>query len=299
MISKNNAKSFSPIYEIEPNILLLRLQNSTEETLPFEHPIDETFIQFHFCLKGLLHFGFNSGKYHLNILEDKSLLLYNPNQRLPVNLELKPHSSSVSAFISLKKLHELFSASTHYIDFLSEDNQNKKYYAEDHISASMAVVLSQILNFNLHPSVENIYLKAKIYELIGLFFNKTEATDTEQCPFLVDEDNVRKIKTAKEIAIQQMSNPPSLQELADEVDLSLKKLKEGFKEIYGYTVYAYILNYKMEYARKLLEKGNKNVNEIGLILGYSTASHFISAFKKKYGTTPKKYLQANSYHNSL
>jgi len=29
-------------------------------------------------------------------------------------------------------------------------------------------------------------------------------------------------------------------------------------------------------------------------LGYSTASHFITAFKKKYGTTPKKYLMSVS-----
>ena len=47
---------------------------------------------------------------------------------------------------------------------------------------------------------------------------------------------------------------------------------------------------KMEVARKLLEAGNHNVNEVGLKVGYSTSSHFISAFKKKYGTTPKKYL---------
>ncbi len=292
MYSKNNAKSSDIVYEIEPNILLARLQNTSQEPYQFIYPIDETFIQFHFCLKGLLKFGFNSGQYSLDISEDKSLLLYNPNQKLPVNLDLKSNSSSVSVFISLKKLHELFSASTHYIDFLTEDNRDKKYYSEDQIPASMAVVLSQMLNFNLHPSVEKIYLKAKVYELLGLFFNKTEATDVEQCPFLVDEDNVRKVKMAKEIALQHLANPPSLQELADEVGLSLKKLKEGFKEIYGETVYAYILSQKMEYARKLLEKGNKNVNEIGLTLGYSTASHFISAFKKRFGTTPKKYLKS-------
>jgi AraC-like DNA-binding protein len=46
----------------------------------------------------------------------------------------------------------------------------------------------------------------------------------------------------------------------------------------------------MEYARQLLDNGQNNVNEVGLKVGYSTASHFISAFKKKYGTTPKKYL---------
>jgi len=293
MDSKNNAKSSDVMYEVAPNILLLRLQNTTSGPIQFEYPIDETFIQFHFCLRGQLDFGFNNGQYSLNIVEDKSLLLYNPNQKLPVNLNLKSESAAVSAFISLKKLHELFNASTHYIDFLTGDNRDKKYYSEDQVSASMAVVLSQMLNFNLNSSVEKIYLKAKVYELLGLYFNTAEEGDVEQCPFLIDEDNVRRIKMAKEIAIQQMSNPPSLKVLADEVGISLKKLKEGFKEIYGDTVYSYILNYKMEYARKLLERGNKNVNEIGLIIGYSTASHFIAAFKKKYGTTPKKYLQAS------
>jgi AraC-like DNA-binding protein len=291
MISKNNAISSDMIFEVESDISILRLKNQDAEALNFQYPIDESFIQFHFCLKGDIDFGFNNGAYKLNIDEDKCLLLYNPNQKLPLNMTLKSGSQAVSAFISLKKLHQLFSASTHYIEFLKEDNKDKKYYSEEKMTASMAVVLSQILNFNLHPSVEKLYLKAKVYELLGLFFNKTEEIDIEQCPFLADEENIRKIKMAKEIAIQQMVNPPTLQDLSDEVGLSLKKLKEGFKEIYGDTVYAYILNYKLEYARRLLERGNKNVNEVGLSVGYSTASHFIAAFKKKYGTTPKKYLQ--------
>ena len=33
-----------------------------------------------------------------------------------------------------------------------------------------------------------------------------------------------------------------------------------------------------------------NVNELSLKLGYSMPSHFIAAFKKKFGTTPKKYI---------
>jgi AraC-like DNA-binding protein len=87
-----------------------------------------------------------------------------------------------------------------------------------------------------------------------------------------------------------MTEPPTLQELAIEVELSLKKLKEGFKQVYGDSVYSYLFDYKMDVARKLLESGEHNVNEVGLKVGYSTASHFIAAFKKKYGTTPKKYI---------
>ena len=89
-----------------------------------------------------------------------------------------------------------------------------------------------------------------------------------------------------------MAEPPSLQELALEIGLNLKKLKEGFKQIYGDTVYSFLFDYKMEHARKLLESNLYNVNEVGSQVGYSTASHFIAAFKKKFGTTPKKYVMS-------
>jgi len=110
-------------------------------------------------------------------------------------------------------------------------------------------------------------------------------------PFLVDEDNVKRIRRAKELIIAKMAEPPSLPELAKEVGLSLKRLKEGFKQIYGDSVYSFLFGYKMEYARRLLDSGQYNVNEIGLRIGYSTSSHFIAAFRKKYGTTPKKYMK--------
>jgi AraC-like DNA-binding protein len=96
---------------------------------------------------------------------------------------------------------------------------------------------------------------------------------------LIDEDNVLKIKKAKEIIIANMAEPPGLQELADEIGLNLKKLKMGFKQIYGDTVYGFF-DYKMDFARKLLDSGSYNVNEVGLKIGYSTGSHFIAAFKE-------------------
>jgi AraC-like DNA-binding protein len=138
----------------------------------------------------------------------------------------------------------------------------------------------------------DLYVKGKVYELIALYFNKTDNLALEQCPFLVDEENVKRIRKAKDIILQRMTEPPSLPELAEEIGLSLRKLKEGFKQIYGDSVYSFLFDYKMEYARKMLESNQYNVNEVGLKVGYSTSSHFIAAFKKKYGTTPKKYLMS-------
>ena len=158
----------------------------------------------------------------------------------------------------------------------------------------MAVVLSQISQKQIHSSMESLYLKGKVYELMSLYFNRDEEANIEQCPFLIDETNIRKIRNAKDIMISRMAEPPSLQDLADEIGLSLKKLKEGFKQVYGNSVYGFLYDYKMETARKMLSSGVLNVNEVGLRVGYSTASHFITAFKKKYNTTPKKYLMSLS-----
>ena len=87
----------------------------------------------------------------------------------------------------------------------------------------------------------------------------------------------------------EMNNPPGLQELAKQVGLNIKKLKSGFKEYYGSPVFTFLLNYKMELAKTLLIEQQFNVNEIASKLGYSTSSHFIAAFKKKYGITPKQF----------
>ena len=207
-----------------------------------------------------------------------------------MELDLAVNTQLVTVLISIKKFHSLFSQDADHIHFLSPENSTKKYYDNGNITPSMAVVLSQILSSNIHESMKALYLKGKVYELLSLYFNKNEDADSEQCPFLVDEDNVRKIRKAKEIILEQMVEPPSLQALSEEIDLSLSKLKEGFKQLYGETVYGYLLTHKMEEARRMLESGKFNVNEVGLKVGYSTSSHFIAAFKKKYNTTPKKYL---------
>ena len=285
--------TFDEIF-LEDGFFVLTSKNENDTIGILEREIDSSYIQFHFCTKGSGIFVFNQGTYTLNINEDTSLLLYNPQRDLPIHLELQPHSWLVSLAISIKKFHGLFSQDANYVTFLSDENKNKKYYTDGKINPSMAVVLNQLMSFNLNSSIKSLYFKGKVYELLSHYFNRSEDADIEQCPFLVDEVNVSKLKKAKDLIIANMAEPPSLKELAQNVDLSLKKLKEGFKQIYGDTVYGFLFDYKMEVARKLLESGDYNVNEVGLKVGYSTSSHFISAFKKKFGTTPKKYITAST-----
>lgn len=276
--------------KIENDFTLYCFQNDDNENKIVQQSVNQGLIQFHFGIKGKGKFVFNQGSYALDLNEEKSFLFYNPQKELPINLELKPKTWVISIVISIKKFHSLFSSEAENIPFLSKENNDKKYYKEEDISPSMAIVLNQIFHYNLSPAIKKLYYKAKAYELLSLYFNRSEDPSAEQCPFLLDEENVLKIRKAKDIILGKMSEPPSLQELADEVGISLKKLKEGFKEVYGDTVFGFLLDYKLDYARQLLDSGSYNVNEVGIKIGYSASSHFIAAFKKKFGTTPKKYI---------
>ena len=279
---------------IDDGFYILRYKNDDDKILNYQEAVSQEFIQFHFCQKGTGAFEFNGGAYKLPLESKNVILLYNPQKALPIDLNLTSESAVVSLVISIKKFHSLFSEDANLIHFLSPENNTKKYYDTRPISPAMSVVLSQIMEAKIHESIQPLYFKGKVYELLSLFFNKSEDTDIEQCPFLVDEQNVRKIRKAKEIILNQMTEPPTLLELSSSIGLNIKKLKEGFKQIYGDTVYGYLLDHKMNEARSMLNSKQYNINEISLKLGYSTSSHFIAAFKKKFGTTPKKYLMSVS-----
>ncbi|MGB5983637.1 MAG: AraC family transcriptional regulator [Nonlabens sp.] len=286
---KNIAKGAAEVTFIEDGFQVVRIKN-TEGAHSFQHEVDCSYLQFHFCIKGGVQLAFNEGSYKLQLDEQNSYLLYNPSRDLPMDLVLKQDTWMITVLVSITKFHSLFSQDADHVSFLSKENKDKKYYMDGKISPAMAVALHQLMNYNLNDTIKQLYFKGKSYELLSLYFNKEEDANIDACPFLADEENMRKIKQAKEIIVERMTDPPSLNDLAQEINLSLKKLKEGFKEVYGDTVYGFALDHKMDYARQLLDSGQHNVNEVGLKVGYSTGSHFISAFKKKFGTTPKKYL---------
>ncbi|WP_397446112.1 helix-turn-helix domain-containing protein [Polaribacter sp. R77954] len=289
---KNVGESTFEEITLDDGFYVLHFQNESKEVQVFERAINSTFIQIHFCLRGYSKFLFNNGAYSFDVLDARSILLYNPQRTLPIHLENQPKTTLLSLLISIEKFHSLFSKESGYIPFLSDENKNRKYYDDTEIKPTVSIVLQQIINSNINSSIRNLYVKGKVYELLSLHFQQDENVEGEYCPFLVDEQNVLKIRKAKEIIIERMAEPPSLQELANEIGLNIKKLKEGFKQIYGDTVYSFLFDYKMEYARRLLESNQYNVNEVGSQIGYSTASHFIAAFKKKFGTTPKKYVMS-------
>ena len=289
-MKKNIDKNWYQETTLEDGFFIIKYNNLTEDIKKVQRKISRNYIQMHFCIKNSVELFFGDGGYSLEVSENNCLLLYNPKRDLPIHIDIAPKGKWISLLISIEKFHTFFTREAGLIHFLKDENIDKKYYSNKILTPTEIVVLNQMFGYGLHSSLEKLYTKGKVYELLSLYFHKTDSDKVGNCPFLEDEENVEKIRKSKNFLIENMTNPPSLNELASHAKLPLQHLKDGFRQIYGETVFTFLFNYKMEFARRLLATKKYNVTEVSFEVGYSTPSHFIAAFKKKYGATPKKYL---------
>jgi AraC family transcriptional regulator, exoenzyme S synthesis regulatory protein ExsA len=80
--------------------------------------------------------------------------------------------------------------------------------------------------------------------------------------------------------------PLSLEELSRLSGRSLSAFKRDFQEQFNTSPAVWIKNKRLEYASLQLGKTDKNVSEISMEIGYESVSHFIKAYKEKFGQTP-------------
>lgn len=286
---KNTHKSKIKEYKLFADAYLAQIDNFTDSTESILKGIDKRYIQFYFCTKGSLTFNFNNGIYKINLNEGKSFLFYYPTLDIPLSLNINAESKVYIIVLSIQKLQELFTNYEIENDLLSTMTQ-EKFYIEREIIPSIRLVLNQIEQMKLSDQFQNFFLIGKMYELFSLYFSDIE-NKTEHSPFLDNENEEKRIKEIKDFLIKDFKNPPTIKQLCEKFSISEYHLKEGFKEVYNSTIYGYLLDKKLEFALHKLEQNKQMVKDISFEIGYENPSHFISAFKKKYGLTPKQYIK--------
>lgn len=154
------------------------------------------------------------------------------------------------------------------------------------LTPPMLCAAMSALNSTKTGGVSKRFLQAKANELICLkLFQLMEQNNPTSTGRLSRQDR-QNILTAREILTETMDNPPTIDELSRRVGINTLKLKQGFKREFGTTVYDYFRQYRLEKAMNYLQRGEKGVAETAYAIGYSNISHFIDAFKKRYGITP-------------
>ncbi|KEQ23151.1 helix-turn-helix transcriptional regulator [Paenibacillus tyrfis] len=160
------------------------------------------------------------------------------------------------------------------------------------ISPAMRAVAQQLACNPYRGMTERLYMEGKALELLALYLRAAEAvTKPSSC---LKPCDVKCIHEARDILIHRLDHPPSLVQLARMVHINEQKLKSGFKEVFGTTVFGFIRQQRLEKAKQLLEMDKISVSEASSLVGYSNFSHFASLFRKTYGFNPSLYGKNNN-----
>lgn len=89
---------------------------------------------------------------------------------------------------------------------------------------------------------------------------------------------------------QNFSTIDTVNDVAEKLHISRAYLTKLFREEIGYTPYNYLVDLKLEYSVALMREG-KNVTQACFLSGFNSCGVYIEVFKKKFGTTPRKYLK--------
>ena len=109
------------------------------------------------------------------------------------------------------------------------------------------------------------------------------------CRFLAHDSEREKIFKARAILDAEFDEGISVKGLARRVAMNECYLKKGFKTLIGKSIHEYILSRRTEAAHEMLRTG-RSVTEVAALLGYSSISHFSTAFKKATGMKPCELL---------
>jgi AraC family transcriptional regulator len=154
------------------------------------------------------------------------------------------------------------------------------------------LAIDALLNHTYTDTLENIFLNAQT-QILLLYSMDCMMGDPEQeftCKFLTNEADREKITKAREILLQHIGEPLTIKALSRKVAINECYLKKGFKELFGTTIFDFYQTQRMEHAKYLLYDKALSVTDVSSLLGYSSISHFSTAFKKHTGIKPCELL---------
>lgn len=271
------------------DILISHSLAKFDEQTSFEASRDDDMVRLHFGLEGSYNFTHNQLQKTFVNIGGRHNLMYSKR----FDIEVTNKSLELETF-GIQFPKELF------LNYTMSSNDLLKRFAENvlagksvllsenwkHTNYPTRQVIQEILNCKYKGDLKELFLLSKSIELLVIACEAHSQKTIAKNKFINSSTDIEKIHAVKNLVNDKLSNPPNLSEIAKHVGLNEYKLKGGFKEIFGLTIFGYLREERLQLAYKLILDSQKSIAEISDELGYSSPQHFSNAFKKKYNFTP-------------
>lgn len=150
--------------------------------------------------------------------------------------------------------------------------------------------VSEMIHCSHLGTMKRLYMESKALELIALF-GESDGYGSVGGSMLLCREDITKLQQTHKLVQNHFEQPLSIRELAKRVGMNEFKLKKGFRELFGMTIFELVRQKRMEKALWYMEVTRLNVAETAVSVGYSNASNFTTAFRKYYGCNPSEYVK--------
>ena len=248
-------------------------------------------IQMHFLLRGEHRLKSQSTNFVSTFSKNQHNLIYLPHHNMDFTYESNT-AQLLGIQLTENFFYRLVDENSKSLSLFWENVLRKKEaqllpkYNMD-ITSKIKSNLLDIINTNRKGYLKRLFIEAKIIELFLYQLEQFDNPETQKIPS-IKKDDIEKLYFVKNLIEENILSDFSLIGFAHEAGLNDFKLKKGFKELFGTTVFNYINDLKMDYSKQLILDEKKSISETAYILGYSEPQHFSAAFKKTFGYSPGK-----------
>ena len=141
--------------------------------------------------------------------------------------------------------------------------------------------------YEIPEDVRDDYCKIKTLEMLMFLYLTDPAKERQLDKITKEQINI--VKAVRERLCEDLSQDPTIEQLAREFCVSPTALKANFKLIYRSSLKEYLRRERMEHAAQLLRTEHIPVSEIARQVGYASQSKFSAAFKTAFGSSPMEY----------
>lgn len=207
-----------------------------------------------------------------------------PVQRaLEVTIEIEP--DTLRSFVG-DETEQLPPALQHLVRPIEQEN----YTRVAALTLAMESALWHILRCPFHSFTKRMFLEGKVLELVSLVLEQEMEIWTQTRRLKpVKAGTLERLHYARTLLLRNLHHPPTLVELAQQAKLNECTLKQGFRQVFGTTVFGYLHEYRLEQARQLLANGHMKVSEVMEAVGFADRRYFAAVFRKKFGINPRDY----------
>ena len=144
----------------------------------------------------------------------------------------------------------------------------------------------------------DLHRKLACLELL-LFLQDLQWKEFLAEPVYLPSAQVRKLKQAAEMILNNLEHPYTLQDISKAVGIPVTTLRRHFTSIYGCSVAKFARKHRVEQAQQLLRETELSISQIASMVGYDNPSKFASMFRSFTSTTPQAYRQESRGQNGV